>query len=177
VVAIIGFIFLVGFPDNWTPKWRFLEEKEVKWVMARVDADRGDAQPEPFNFGKYLKSALDLKVWAFAMIFFNTTTISYALAYFLPDILHKSLGFSPKMTQIMTAPPYVFGGFIMYGTGWFGDKYKIRGPIIIFNMLLAIIGLPIIGWAKGGAAKYVGIFLVVSGVNANVPTAMTYQVS
>jgi Major Facilitator Superfamily len=175
-IALIGYIGLVGFPDQWSPKWRFLNEREVKFIIDRVDADRGDAQTEPFNLGKYLRAGLDWKIWAFAMIFFNTTTISYALAYFLPDILKDSLHFTPKMTQILTAPPYVFGGCVMILTGWIGDRYRIRGPLVVFNMLLCITGIPVLGWVKSPSVKYFAIFLLTAGANSNVPTTMTYQV-
>jgi MFS family permease len=124
-----------------------------------------------------LKGAADWKIWAFAMLFFDTTTISYALAYFAPDILKYQLHYSPSMTQVMGAPPYVFAGVIMFLTGWLGDKYKIRGPIIIFNMLLCVAGLPLIGWTKIASVRYFGLFLVTAGANANVPTVMTYQVN
>src|ERR1700760_3256422 len=86
-VALLGYVLLVGFPDHWTPKWHFLSEREVNWVIEKVNADRGDAHPEPFSLGKYLKAGLDWKIWFFAMIFFDTTTISYAQAYFSPDII------------------------------------------------------------------------------------------
>lgn len=175
-VAFLGYTLLVGFPDHWTPRWHFLSEREVNWVIKQVNEDRGDAQPEPFTMRKYLSASSDWKIWFFAMIFFDTTTITYALAYFGPDIIHNNLGYDEKMTQIMGAPPYVFAGAIMFISGWFGDRYKLRGPIIIFNMLLCCIGLPLLGWTKGGSSRYFGLFLVTAGANANVPTTMTYQV-
>lgn len=63
LVAIGGYIFLVPFPDDNPHKsWGFLNEREVAWVIARVDADRGDAKTEPFSLVKFLKPATDLKV-------------------------------------------------------------------------------------------------------------------
>lgn len=62
-VAIGGYIFLVPFPDDSPEKcWGFLNKREVAWVMARVDADRGDAKTEPFSLVKFLKPAGDFKV-------------------------------------------------------------------------------------------------------------------
>lgn len=94
-LAICGYLFLVGFPDTVNPNktWNFLNERELKFIMDRVDADRHDAHAEPFNLKKYLASGLDPKIWGFAMIFLDTTTITYALAYFLPIILRDSMGF------------------------------------------------------------------------------------
>lgn len=65
LVAIGGYIFLVPFPDDDPHKcWGFLNQREVAWVIARVDADRGDAQTEPFSLAKFLKPAGDAKVSA-----------------------------------------------------------------------------------------------------------------
>lgn len=43
-----------------------------------------------------------------AQIFFNTTTVTYALAYFLPVILQLNMGFSVGEAQCLVAPPYAF---------------------------------------------------------------------
>lgn len=63
----------------------------------------------------------------------------------------------------------------MYATGWAGDRYKIRGPIIVFNMLLCLIGLPIMGFHKKASVQYFGVFLTTAGANSNIPAAMSYQ--
>lgn len=70
----------------------------------------------------------DVNSRAFAMVFFNTTTITYSLAYFLPIILNTNLGFSVGASQCLVAPPYAFAGLVMYGMGWLGDRYHVRGP-------------------------------------------------
>jgi MFS family permease len=171
----MGFILLVGFPDDGKTYKGFLTHEETALIIRKVDADRGDAVAPKFSIREYLTSAKDPKIWLFAMLFFNTTTITYALAYFMPAILKTGLHFNTMESQGLIAPPYVFAGFNMWLTGYIGDKYHIRGPIIIYNMLLCIIGLPIIGWAHNNNLRYFAIFLVTAGANANVPTVMTYQ--
>lgn len=54
---------------------------------------------------------------------------------------------------------------VRYFTGWIGDKYHIRGPIIILNAIIAIIGLPIMGWVDSVGVRYFGVFLVCMGVS------------
>ncbi|GMF78997.1 unnamed protein product [Aspergillus oryzae] len=85
------------------------------------------------------------------------------------------MGFSTAAAQCLIAPPYVFAGIVMYATAWIGDKYRLRGAIVVFNALLCIIGLPIMGFAKGNAARYVGVFFAVAGANSNIPACMAYQ--
>jgi len=174
-LGMVGYWALVDFPDKAHKSWKFISQREAQFIIDRVNHDRGDAKTEPFSAVKFFKAGLDPKIWGYAMIFFNTTTISYALAYFLPIILKENMGFSIAASQCLVAPPYVFGAFIMFGTGWAGDKYKVRGPIILFNMLLCLIGLPIMGWHKSAGVRYFAIFLVTAGANANVPAVMSYQ--
>jgi MFS family permease len=141
----------------------------------RIDADRGDAHLEPFSLVKFIAAGADLKIWGFAMLFFNTTTVTYSLAYFLPIILVQRMGFSIGTAQCLIAPPYAFAGIIMILTAWFGDKYHMRGPTIIFNMILILTGLPIMGWSENVGARYFGVFLITAGANANVPAVLAYQ--
>jgi len=175
LIAVVGWFLIVGFPDDAHKNWRFLNERETRYIMAKVNADRGDAKTEAWDPKKFFGAGLDLKIWGFAMIFCMSTTVTYALAYFLPIILRNGMGFSVGAAQCLVAPPYIAAGFLMYITGWFGDKYHTRGPIILFNATLAIIGLPLIGFVHNVGVRYFGVFLVCMGANSNIPACMTYQ--
>ena len=85
------------------------------------------------------------------------------------------MGFSVGASQCLVAPPYAFAGILMFCTAWIGDKYHTRGPIVVFNAILALIGLSLVGFTKGAAVRYFGVFLVTGGTNSNIPAVMTYQ--
>ncbi|CAI7678954.1 unnamed protein product [Penicillium pancosmium] len=174
-IGMLCFAFLVDFPDRASKSWRFLSKKESDWVVRRINNDRKDGNLEAFSLKKFLKPGLDPKIWGFALIFFCLTTVTYAIAYFLPIILMEGMKFDVGKSQCLVAPPYVFAGIVMYSTAWIGDRYKIRGPILIGNCLLCIIGLPMMGFAKGNAVRYAGVFFTVAGANANIPSCMAYQ--
>lgn len=175
VIAALGYWLLVDFPDSKRKTWSFIPDHHREWIIARVHADRGDTKVLPFHIGSYLRGGTDWKIWVYAMIFFDTTTITYALAYFMPIILNGALKFDVGTSQCLIAPPYVLAAIVMYGTSWVGDKYRIRGPIIVFNNLLCIIGLPLIGWVESPVVRYLGIFLTTAGANSNIPAVMSYQ--
>ena len=40
---------------------------------------------------------------------------------------------------------------------------------------MALVGLPIMGYATSNGVRYFGVFLVTAGSNANVPGAIAYQ--
>ena len=69
VVAFVGFMLLVNFPQGAHKSWRFLTQKEEAYIIRRINKDRQDADQEAFALGKFLRPALDPKVWGFAMIF------------------------------------------------------------------------------------------------------------
>lgn len=174
-IGMLCFAFLVDFPDRASKSWRFLNKKESDWVVRRINNDRNDGNLEAFSLKKFLKPGLDPKIWGFALIFFCLTTVTYAIAYFLPIILMEGMKFDVGKAQCLVAPPYVFAGIVMYTTAWIGDKYRVRGAILIGNALICIIGLPMMGFAKGDATRYAGVFFTVAGANANIPACMAYQ--
>jgi hypothetical protein len=63
----------------------------------------------------------------------------------------------------------------MYGCAVVGDKYHIRGPLVIFNAAYGIVGLGMLGFLHNPAARYAGAFLATSSANANVPCVLTWQ--
>lgn len=69
--AILGFIFLVDFPDVAIEKkhWRFLSRDEIAFIIRRINKDRDDAVTEPWNFRKWLAAGKDWKIWVFALLF------------------------------------------------------------------------------------------------------------
>ncbi|KAF2027210.1 MFS general substrate transporter [Setomelanomma holmii] len=178
-IGLIGWYYIVDFPElaakpSKTQR-KFLTQPEADFIVARIEKDRHDVVAEEFNIRKYLKGALDLKVWGFAAIFMFTTTITYAIAYFLPIILKDGMGFNTAMANCLIAPPYVFALFVMLAFAWAGDKYHIRSPFIIANGVLGLIGLPLMGFSSNIGVRYFGVFLATAAANANVPCVLTWQ--
>lgn len=155
LIGIAGYFLIVPFPDQdaWKSKG-FLTKEEVEFIIATVDADRGDAHTEPFTLGRFLRPALDFKVWGFALMFLCTTTMAYAIAYFLPIILRTRMGFGIAASQCLVAPPYVLGAILMYAESWCGDKWHVRGPQILTNCVLGIVGLAVTGWTPSVGTQY-----------------------
>ena len=111
-VGAIGAFTIVDFPELAAKRTKtslpFLNEKEVAFVCARIEKDRHDVVLEPFNLGKYMRGACDLKILAFGALFGLTTTTTYAIAYFLPIILNTGMGFSVGMSQCLIGKFFPF---------------------------------------------------------------------
>ncbi|CAG8976274.1 hypothetical protein HYALB_00012465 [Hymenoscyphus albidus] len=178
ITCAVGFgawFLIVDFPELAARSWRFLNERETAFVVARIQLDRDDAVPTTFSAIAYMKNALDLKVWGFALIFGLSTTVTYAIAYFLPIILVRGMGFSIAEGQCLVAPPYACAALFMYLMAMMSDKFRNRGGVVIFNALLGLIGLPLLGYAKNNGVRYFGVFLATIGANGNIPAILTYQ--
>ncbi|KAJ9603665.1 hypothetical protein H2200_011851 [Cladophialophora chaetospira] len=175
VLAIGAWFIIVDFPEDSPKSWHFLNEAEATFVVARIEKDRSDTFPDKFFVGKYLRNALDSKVWAFAWLYMLTTTNSYAIAYFLPIILRDGMGFSVAAAQCLTAPPYVVAAIVMFAEGWFADKWRVRGIVVVFNALMGILGLGLLGYVHNNGVRYFGVFLATTACNANCPALITYQ--
>lgn len=51
----------------------------------------------------------------------------------------------------------------------------LRSPWVIANGVLALIGLPMIGFSNNVGVRYTGVFLATAAANANVPAVLTWQ--
>ena len=85
------------------------------------------------------------------------------------------MGFSVAGAQCLIAPPYVVAAIWMYGCAMYGDKHHIRGPLIIMNALMGILGLGLLGFLDNVGARYFGVFLATTSANSNVPCVLTFQ--
>ncbi|KAJ9612134.1 hypothetical protein H2200_003731 [Cladophialophora chaetospira] len=99
----------------------------------------------------------------------------YSYSYFLPLILRGSFGYSVEKSYILNFPPYVLASIWMLVAGYYGDKYKIRGPIVLAQALVIIIGVCMTAFLTNGPARYVGVFFGVGAINSNIPAILSYQ--
>lgn len=159
VLGLGSYIFLVDFPEKSPKSWKFLNQTEASFVITTIECDRADTTVEPFSIQKYLANGKDSKVWAYALLYMLATMPSYAIAYFLPIILQESMHFSVVKAQCLVAPPYAFAGVVMYMQAVYSDKWRLRGPIVIGNALMALLGLALLGFLKDPAPRYFGVFL------------------
>ena len=68
LLGVLSYWALVDFPEKAHKSWKFITQRESQFIIDRVNKDRGDATPEPFNAGKFFRAGLDPKIWGFAMV-------------------------------------------------------------------------------------------------------------
>lgn len=175
LVAFGAYFAIIDFPEKAHTSYKFLNKQECDFILRRINKDRDDAIAESFTLSRFLRPALDFKLWVLALISFFIITVTTAISVFLPIILRTGLGFTIAQSQCLVAPPYVLAVLLMILSAYLGDKYHVRGPILVVNSLIALVGLSITGFAKSSNVRYFGVFLLTAGGNANIPTSLAYQ--
>ncbi|MCJ1301813.1 hypothetical protein MMC08_004614 [Hypocenomyce scalaris] len=180
VIAISAYFVIIDFPDKATQRNAlglpaFLTPEDAAVILARIERDRGDTVVQKLTFKLLLAGLKDWKIWETSCYVMLNNVALYAFSYFLPTILNSGFGFSVAKSQLYTLPPYAVAVPWILLCAWFGDKFRIRGPIIIFNACLYIIGISIVGYCKNVHARYGGVFLGVAGITGNIPTNFGYQ--
>ncbi|RSL53847.1 hypothetical protein CEP53_007628 [Fusarium sp. AF-6] len=174
VVAGIGSWFIiVDFPDSSANT--FLTPEERAFVKARLAADRGPEEREKVTLKVVAKTAADWKPWAFSLMYAAGAVGVYAFLFFLPLILRGGLGYSLEMSFILSTPPSLFSVIEAMTISWLADKMKMRGPFVVFQGLIGIIGLCMTGFVDSPTPRYIGTFLGVAGANGLVVTTLAWQ--
>jgi hypothetical protein len=180
LLGLFGYLTIIDFPDRATkpsPITRrpFLTTQEATLILTRIQRDRGDAVPEKLTWSAIAFHLRDYKIWEFAWLYLLNNIVAYSWSYFLPIILRNDMKYSVSMAQILSFPPYVLAAAWMFGTAWVADRYRKRGLVIIFNCAWAIIGVCMMAYVQNPRTRYAGVFLGVSGANANVPSILSYM--
>ena len=69
-VAIFSALFLVKFPDEErnNPSIHFLSTDQLKTLIDRLNAERGDADAEPFTWKRFLQPATEWYIYGFPIL-------------------------------------------------------------------------------------------------------------
>jgi hypothetical protein len=131
--------------------------------MNRLERDRPSIKPvDKFSFKEVMLSACSPHVIMFFIMAFIHSTMTSGFSFFLPSIV-KQLGFSPKVTQLLSAGPSAAGAlgencskcdispglFTAYSsngppvtlmTAFLSDRYESRGITAATVTMLAVAG-------------------------------------
>ncbi len=69
IIGLMSAFLIVDFPHKAEKSWRFLQPRELKHILAILDNDRQDVSVEPFGKSQLLAAVLDVKIWAFSVIY------------------------------------------------------------------------------------------------------------
>jgi MFS family permease len=174
-IGILTYWWMVDFPEKAHTSFAFLTPHESALAASRIENDRGDVRAEEFSWNDIFVHAKDVKIYGFCTLYFLQNLVSTSLSYFLPIILQGGMGFSSNKSILLSAPPYYYAVLPAILSSLVGDRYQLRGPIIVFNSVCLIVGFCMLGFSGQVAVRYIGTYLATGAYVANWAGMATYQ--
>lgn len=85
------------------------------------------------------------------------------------------MGFDENQAILLSAPPYYYAVVPVIISSVIGDKFRLRGPVIIFNCICLIVGFCMLGFTEQVTVRYIGTFLATGAYVSNWAALSTYQ--
>ncbi|CAI7612890.1 unnamed protein product [Penicillium palitans] len=82
--------------------------------------------------------------------------LTCSIAYFLPTILEKSIGFSVAKTQCLVAPPWAGTAVVMFFQAIYSDKWHVHGSVLAGNVVVELVGFGMLGYLEHPAPNIHG---------------------
>lgn len=176
VAAIFAYWALYDFPE--TAKFLTQEEREFLQYSLEYDgydrnlaAKGGVSAGQPVgrdnsNDKEFIWQAFkDVQSWFGALAMILIVVPLYSLYFFTPVIVN-SMGHSVAKSQLLSAPPALFGAIANVIQAYFSDKTGMRFPFLMANFSLGIIGysLCIVYGVKQIWVTYAGCCIVSLGM-------------
>lgn len=156
---------------------KFLSEEERAGAVARMRLDAHgattatDVNEEKFSWYYFRRAFLNINTLMLSLNFFAIITPIYSFSLFLPSII-SSLGYTRVTAQLLTVPPNAGAVATVILTGWFSDKIRMRGPLMLVGVTVAIAGYIMLISTDYHLVNYGGTFLVAAGVFPCSPLVM-----
>ncbi|KAF5357517.1 hypothetical protein D9758_012490, partial [Tetrapyrgos nigripes] len=165
-VGLVAFWLVVDLPET----AKFLTPEERAFVIAKRKMDTSFVgEEEHFEMKHVIQAVTDWKLWIQFPTYFGILVPVYGITLFLP-FGERSVA----VTQLLTAPPYVFAAILIMVFAYLSDRLKIRSPFILFSLVLCLIGFSINISDTSSGVKYFGTFLIVGGAYAGVPGLLAW---
>ncbi|KAJ4424917.1 hypothetical protein N0V82_000421 [Gnomoniopsis sp. IMI 355080] len=176
-LGVLTFFWIPDFPENATKTLWFLTSDDIDQVLDTINQDRKDAgPPEPFTTSAILTPFLDIKLYAFSLLFFLQNVVSTALSYFIPTIL-VGMGFTSADSILLYAPPYYYAVIPVILTSILADRFSLRGPVIVFNALCLIAGMAMLGFPTNVGVRYTGVLFATGAYVSNWAAMNAWQMN
>jgi MFS transporter, ACS family, tartrate transporter len=114
LIGIAALWYLTDRPS----KAHWLRPEQRDWLEQTIAGERDELEAMHGTFSAW-RAMIEPRVLALSVVYIGSGTISYCVAYFLPQII-KGIGISVFATGFVTAIP-AFIGAVGVGVGWLKD--------------------------------------------------------
>jgi MFS family permease len=187
LIAIWAWDWLPDGPESGI-SWLTPREQEIAALRMRSEAGssstssgRSPRHKQPFRWSHITDTLRDPKAWLAATIFFACNVAFSSMPVFLPTIV-SAMGFSARVSQGLSAPPFLFAFVVVLGTAVLSDRMRDRSRLLMAHACLAALGystliLPGIGLDPGPVIRYMAVFPICAGFFSAVTLLITWIVN
>jgi MFS family permease len=172
IVLAAGAMFILpDYPA--TTRWLLPSERSlaVQRLQSQSLASRHGIQKEGLLNG--LKQAMtDPKVALLALIILTKTSAG-AVTSFIPTLV-ATFNLSHVSTLLLVAPPYIAAAITGLVVSRSSDKHSERSLHIILPITLGLAGFALFGLTLNSIARYLSMFLMLSGVYGSYNVALAW---
>jgi ACS family tartrate transporter-like MFS transporter len=140
LIGIVALWYLADKPGK--AHWLLPEQRE--WLERAIAGERDELEATHGTFSAW-RAMIEPRVLTLCLVYIGSGTISYGVAYFLPQII-KGIGLSIFATGFVTAIPAVAGAAGMLAAGWFCDRSSEKRLLCGGVLLIAAVGVAGVGW-------------------------------
>ncbi|KAI1206037.1 MFS general substrate transporter [Annulohypoxylon truncatum] len=176
--ALVGIASYFLLP-NGVGSAKFLTPEERQFAVSRLHASSGSGDgnhrekeaSERFAWSEVARGVFSLQTWFTACAYFGILSGLYSFGLFLPTII-AGLGYTADEAQLWSVIPYAVASVITVVTAYISDRCRVRGPVMLCSLPLAIIGYGVIANTKNDKVKYGMTFLMATGLYSSVPPVL-----
>jgi MFS transporter, ACS family, tartrate transporter len=167
--GVWAFFYLTDRPEH--AKWLTAEERD--WIASELEAEKLSSASR--QNGKVWQAAFLPQVLVLTAIWFFSLCVGNALTLWLPKIIQKMSGYTPVVTTLVSAIPYLAAWPFTLLVGWNSDRTGERRWHTAGCLLLAAAGLAL---SQATDNISVGIFaLTVAAMGISARQAPFWSVS
>lgn len=157
-LAIVPFVWF-GLPEN-PAQAKFFTAEELEVLAARELKRREYMGDSKFSWAQVRPVLGHWRIYAAASVQFLQDIVLYGFSTFLPSILRNDLGYTGLQAQYLSVPVYALGGISFFVAAMLGDKYGLRGSILAFLDVFAVVAYLLILLVPISGVKYFACYLV-----------------
>lgn len=166
--AAVAIFVLPNYPYN--TSWLSPQEKLIAQGRLLKDIGEEDATESLISGAK--KMIKDVKVYILTLNHF-LITLCASFTNFFPTIV-RTLGFDTKITYALLTPPYLLAFATTVIFCYHADKKQERVWHIIGGLLVALVGLIILGSTLNTGARYFAMIIMTSGIYVPYDTNLSW---
>ncbi|KAI0307088.1 MFS general substrate transporter [Multifurca ochricompacta] len=157
LVAVVAMFILPDFPKN---SHRFLSPEEMRLAELRMREDIGveETERQDSRFPGLFEALGDWRVYWLALAL-TSLVVSLSFNAFFPT-LTATLGYSPTVSLLLCAPPWVFSTIVAFILNRHSDKTGERFFHIVIPLSIGIAGFILAISTMKLAARYFALFLM-----------------